>query len=40
MSISKKIDFKKVSKMFLKSETYEVLNKYNCFEKIQKVLEK
>ena len=39
MSISKKIDFKKVSKMFLKSETYEVLNKYNCFEKIQKVLE-
>lgn len=38
MSVSKEIDFKKVSKLFLKNETYEVLNKYNCFEKIQKVL--
>ena len=28
-----------MSKEILSSETYEVLSKYNCFEKIQKVLD-
>lgn len=34
-----KLNFMEVSKKILSSETYEVLRKYECFEKIQKVLD-
>lgn len=39
MVADKKITFDKVSKLFLSNETYEVLNKYNCFENIQKFID-
>ena len=39
MTISKDISFKEVCKTILSTETYEVFNKYNCFEKIQKVID-
>lgn len=39
MVVSRGIPFNEVSKLFLSNETYEVLNKYNCFEKIQKFLD-
>ncbi len=39
MNINKDISFNEVCKTILSSETYEVFNKYNCFEKIQKVID-